>query len=113
MTKNITSSQWYVNDIINKIESKQIIRADCQRKGRWDFLPVSGSETKSNYHDYINFIYKNNDSGQNIILALTIIDNKKIYDIIDGSNRLNAIIEFIKIRLKYILNIWIVIKIYK
>ena len=58
-------------------------------------LPAKDPKTiKSNYYDYIKFLYKTQSSVDSITLAHYISDGKECYVNIDGNNRIRAVNHF-------------------
>lgn len=93
MTKLIKPDQWSINVLCSKIENKELGKPKYQRKKKWRL--VSDGKTKGkmpNVKDYIMFLLEHRNSVHSITLAK---DGLKYYNI-DGNNRINAIITFIK-----------------
>lgn len=74
-------------------------KAEFQRQSYW----VKNSNNVKNkknappsYNEYIKYLYKYRNSGDGLTFGVSISDNKVKYIIIDGNNRLNAIMKFIK-----------------
>lgn len=90
--KKIRNEQWYVNELISKINKKDISKPQFQRKRKWDIHPKK--ENNPNEKNYIKFLY----DTENSVHAITFgeeTDSEKIYSNIDGNNRINAIKHFI------------------
>lgn len=87
------SENWSVEQLINLINQKRIRNPKCQRRKKWGKHPISNSK-KSNYHDYIKFLYDTCYSVEAITIAKYIEDKNEIYVNIDGNNRINAIVYF-------------------
>lgn len=87
------SDNWSVDQLVNLIKQKRIRNPQCQRQKKWTKLPVSSSK-KSNYHDYIKFLYDTCYSVEAITIAKYIEDKNEIFVNIDGNNRINAIVYF-------------------
>jgi len=65
-----------------------------QRDKRWTILPKK--DNIANYKHYIEFLIKNGNSVFPISLGTEIVNNNEAYIVIDGNNRINAIIWFLK-----------------
>ena len=60
MTNNIIKNeQWYVKDLISKIDNKLIIKPQYQRKRKWDIIPKK--ENNPNEKSYIEFLFNNDN----------------------------------------------------
>lgn len=90
--KLIKNDQWYVKDLISKINNNNITKPKFQRKRKWDIHPKK--ENVPNEQSYIEFLFKTRNSVHSITFGQEI--NEKIYySNIDGNNRINAIKHFI------------------
>tara|TARA_B110000879_G_scaffold61046_2_gene85687 strand:+ start:5943 stop:7811 length:1869 start_codon:yes stop_codon:yes gene_type:complete len=87
------SENWSVEQLVNLINQKRIRNPKCQRRKKWGKQPIPNSK-KSNYHDYIKFLYDTCYSVEAITIAKYIEDKNEIYVNIDGNNRINAIVYF-------------------
>lgn len=87
------SDNWSVEQLVNLIKQKRIRNPQCQRRKKWTKLPVANSK-KSNYHDYIKFLYDTCYSVEAITIAKYIEDKNEIFVNIDGNNRINAIVYY-------------------
>lgn len=80
-------------DVSALLES--IIKPKFQRKLQWSVLPGK-SQTQSNFQEYIDFLrYATRYESNGISLGEQIMNNKIIYYVIDGNNRLNALFTFL------------------
>ena len=90
VTKNVKE----IENIIPLID-----KAEFQRKSYWVINSNNVKNKKKNpppsFNEYIKYLYKYLNSGDGISFGVSISDNKEKYTIIDGNNRLNAIIQFI------------------
>lgn len=90
-----------VSDLYGMYKEGRLVKARIQRKKRWvDKRPKD--KHKTNNEDFIRFIIKTGNTVNPLLLVERIDDNKKKNIIIDGNNRLNAIIDFIERPLKYV-----------
>lgn len=87
------SDNWSVEQLINLIKNRSIRNPQCQRRKKWSKLPVANSK-KSNYHDYIKFLYDTCYSVETLTIAKFIENKNEIYVNIDGNNRINAIVYY-------------------
>ena len=87
------SDNWSVEQLINLIKQKRIRNPQCQRRKKWCKHPVPNSK-KSNYQDYIKFLYDTCYSVEAITIAKYIEDKNEIFVNIDGNNRINAIVYY-------------------
>ena len=90
----LKNEQWYVKDLISKIDNNDIKKPQYQRKKKWDVIPKK--ENNPNEKSYIEFLFKKKNSVHAITFGQETIDNKLIYSNIDGNNRINAIHHFLK-----------------
>ena len=90
----IKNEQWYVKDLISKIDNNIIKKPQYQRKRKWDIIPKK--ENNPNEKSYIEFLFKKKNSVHAITFGQETIDSKLIYSNIDGNNRINAIHHFLK-----------------
>lgn len=106
-----------VDDFIKLHNNGTLIKAKIQRKKRWlDLSPKdkkSKDKHKANNQDFINFIIKTGNIINPVLLVDRIDDNKVKHIIIDGNNRINAIIDFLTKPLKYMEDIIPTHKFYK
>ena len=87
------SDNWSVEQLVNLITQNRIRNPKCQRRKKWGKHPITNSK-KSNYHDYIKFLYDTCYSVEAITIAKYIEDKEEIYVNIDGNNRINAIVYY-------------------
>ena len=90
----IKNEQWYVKDLISKIDNNLITKPQYQRKRKWDVIPKK--DNNPNEKSYIEFLFKKKNSVHAITFGQETIDSKLIYSNIDGNNRINAIHHFLK-----------------
>lgn len=90
--KNIKNEQWSVHYIYNKIENGEIIKDKYQRPKKWLVLKDTKDGKKPSIQEYINFLYVT----QNSVHAITFGKKNGQIANIDGNNRLNAIIFYLK-----------------
>lgn len=90
----IKNEQWYVKDLITKIDNNLIKKPQYQRKKKWDIIPKK--ENNPNEKSYIEFLFKKKNSVHAITFGQETIDSKLIYSNIDGNNRINTIHHFLK-----------------
>ena len=88
MVKIIKNEQWYVKNLLLKIEHHEINKPKFQRKKKWDIL--TKKENIPSEKNYINFLFQT----QNSVHAITFGYNDNKYFNIDGNNRINAIAHF-------------------
>lgn len=100
MSNNTTNSQitcenlsWSINELYSKYA--EISKPKPQRDSNWTILPVNSNAP--NYKDYITFLINNKNSVFPISLGTQISNGKENYIVIDGNNRINAIITFMKL----------------
>lgn len=87
--KTVKNEQWTIQELVNKINKKEISKPKFQRKKKWDILPKK--ENYPNEREYIDFLYVTKNSAHPITFGVT---NKKLKNI-DGNNRINAVKHFI------------------
>jgi hypothetical protein len=88
--KEVKNEQWSVKSLAHKVESKEIYKPKYQRKRKWDILPKK--ENIPNEKQYIEFLFENYNSVYPITFGQ--VDGK--FSNIDGNNRINAILHFLK-----------------
>jgi hypothetical protein len=83
-----------VLEVMGLIKKERIRNPQCQRKKRWTLFPMEKG-IKSNYHDYIKFLYETCSTVEAITWAKYNDDSGEEYYVnIDGNNRTNAIAYF-------------------
>ena len=87
------SDNWSVEQLINLIKEKRIRNPQCQRRKKWCKHPVPNSK-KSNYQEYIKFLYDTCYSVEAITIEKYIENKNEIFVNIDGNNRINAIVYY-------------------
>lgn len=93
MTKLIKPDQWSISILYKKIENKELSKPKYQRKKKWLLAPNNKTKGKTpNIKEYIEFLLEHGNSVHSITLAK---DGNTYYNI-DGNNRINAIITFLK-----------------
>lgn len=90
--KNIKNEQWPVSYIYNKIENGEIIKDKYQRPTKWLLLKDPRDTKKPSIQEYISFLYVT----QNSVHAITFGKKNSQIANIDGNNRLNAIMFYLK-----------------
>lgn len=93
MTYTCETKTLKVGDIWNYYINDIIIKPNIQRQKCW--IKYSHPK-KTNIHDFILFMKKTKNTVNPLLFVEKIMDGKKKHIIIDGNNRLNAIISFIK-----------------
>ena len=91
VVKQIKNENWTIKILASKVLTREIYKPKYQRKRKWNLFPKKvnvPSEKK-----YIEFLY----DASNSVHAITFgQDNGKILSNIDGNNRINAIMHFLK-----------------
>jgi hypothetical protein len=90
--KEIKTESWEVYTLVDYITNDKISKIKTQRKKKWTSLPISEKSKHPNEKAYISFLYKTGNSVHAIMFGS---DNNS-YKNIDGNNRINAIMHFIK-----------------
>lgn len=90
--KVIKNEQWYVKDLINKVNNHNIRKPKFQRKKKWSILPKK--DTVPNEQSYIRFLFDTRNSVHAITFGQEANDSTICYSNIDGNNRINAIKHF-------------------
>jgi hypothetical protein len=93
--KRIKNEQWYIKELVSKINSGEINKPQYQRKAKWDTLPEK--DNVPNKQAYIVFLCERQNSVHAITFGEenTTLHNNKRFSNIDGNNRINAIKHFI------------------
>jgi hypothetical protein len=91
--KRIKNEQWYVKELIFKINNQEINKPKFQRKRKWDILPKN--DNTPNEKAYIRFLYDTENSVHAITFGQETTSKKICFSNIDGNNRINAIKHFI------------------
>jgi hypothetical protein len=91
--KRIKNEQWFVKELISKINNQEICKPKFQRKRKWDIHPKN--DNTPNEKAYIQFLYDTENSVHAITFGQETTSNKIKYSNIDGNNRINAIKHFI------------------
>jgi hypothetical protein len=89
---NIENKQWSVKNLVDLLP--MIIKPKFQRKGRWVINPQK--KKCPSYSEYIKFLYRTKNSVDVLSFGTIIKNNKQNYINIDGNNRINAIVEFVR-----------------
>ena len=92
--KTIRNEQWYVKDLIAKIDNDDIHKPKYQRKKKWDVHPKK--DNVPNEKSYIQFLYDTKNSVHAITFGQESIHSTLYYTNIDGNNRINAIKHFME-----------------
>lgn len=90
--KNIKPEQWYVKELMSKINNKVIIKPKYQRKKKWDIIPKSNNIP--NERSYIEFLFDKKNSVHAITFGQGTNSRRIVFSNIDGNNRINAIQHF-------------------
>ena len=88
----VKNESLYVQELLQLISEKKIIKPKFQRKKKWDTLP--NKKNQANEQDFIEFLYQTQNSVHSITLGQKVQDGGYYYTNIDGNNRLNAIYHF-------------------
>ena len=91
--KRIKNDQWYVSELIIKINKQEISKPKFQRKRKWDITPKN--DNNPNEKAYIKFLYDTENSVHAITFGQVTTSEKICFSNIDGNNRINAIKHFI------------------
>jgi hypothetical protein len=92
--KRIKNEQWYVKELISKIENNKIKKPKFQRKKKWDVKPKN--ENVPNERSYIDFLFKKRNSVHAITFGQETLTHSISFSNIDGNNRINAIQHFME-----------------
>lgn len=82
-----------VEQLYRLYNDKSIVKIRMQRKIRW--VDFDASSKKANNYDFIRFMIKTKNTVNPLLLLERIVNNKKCMFVIDGNNRINAIISFL------------------
>jgi hypothetical protein len=86
-----------VQELEELYNKNDIIKPQIQRKVCWDIHPNPKVENKkTNAYEYIEFLIHTRNAINPLIFVKKIYDNKEKKILIDGNNRLNAIINFLR-----------------
>jgi hypothetical protein len=91
MDYHIETTTWTLGKLLK--ESPNIIKPKFQRDKKWTIKPTN--QKLPNYKDYIIFLKGTRNSVFPISLGTEIKQDNVIYLVIDGNNRINAIITFL------------------
>lgn len=91
--KSIKPEQWFVKQLISKINNKQVIKPQYQRKKKWDISHKSSNNP--NERSYIEFLFAKRNSVHAITFGEETTSPTIVFSNIDGNNRINAIQHFI------------------
>jgi len=94
--KRIKNEQWYVKDLISKINNNVISKPKFQRKRKWDRIPKKDNDNNPNERSYIEFLYTKQNSVHAITFGQETLKHNIHFSNIDGNNRINAIKHFIE-----------------
>jgi hypothetical protein len=92
----ISNHVWDLRQISEKV--KYFKKPKFNRDLMWDIIPTSinsKKKKKANFKEYILFLIKTKNSVFPLSLGSHIINNKEFWYVIDGNNRINAIITFL------------------
>jgi hypothetical protein len=90
--KRIKNEQWFVKELVSKINNREISKPRFQRKRKWDTLPTN--ENTPNERAYIQFLFDTGNSVHAITFGQETTGIKICFSNIDGNNRINAIKHF-------------------
>ena len=90
--KRIKNEQWFVRELVSKINNREISKPRFQRKRKWDTLPTN--ENTPNERAYIQFLFDTGNSVHAITFGQETTGLKICFSNIDGNNRINAIKHF-------------------
>jgi hypothetical protein len=91
---SVENTSWTLDKLANNIHI--ITKPKFQRDKKWTPLPMNDSKKpKPSYKKYIDFLVSNKNSVFPISLGTEIHDGQEKYIVIDGNNRINAIITFL------------------
>ena len=82
---------WKMAELFANIH--RISKPKFQRDQKWTVVPVK--ENVPNYKEYIQFLLKNRHSVFPLSLGTEIHNNREHFIVIDGNNRINAIVHFL------------------
>jgi hypothetical protein len=88
--KMIKNEHWTVSDLAAKVKNNEIRKPKFQRKRKWDLFEKK--ENVPSERKYIEFLYETHNS----VHAITFGEESGKLTNIDGNNRINAIIHFLK-----------------
>lgn len=95
------SKTFTIEQLYQKYQHGELLKPQMQRSACWYFMP-SKTEDRTNNYDFIKFITQAGNLVNPLIMLERIHNNSKKLFMVDGNNRLNAIINFIKFPLKLI-----------
>jgi len=90
--KRIKNEQWYVKELMSKINHQEISKPKFQRKRKWDILPKK--DNVPNEQSYIKFLFDTENSVHAITFGQENNSQNITFSNIDGNNRINAIKHF-------------------
>lgn len=93
------SKTFTIEQLYQKYQCGELLKPQMQRSACWHFMP-SKTEDRTNNYDFIKFITQAGNLVNPLIMLERIHNNTKKLFMVDGNNRLNAIINFIKQPLK-------------
>lgn len=93
------SKTFTIEQLYQKYQCGELLKPQMQRSACWHFMP-SKTEDRTNNYDFIKFITQAGNLVNPLIMLERIHNNSKKLFMVDGNNRLNAIINFIKQPLK-------------
>lgn len=91
ISKRIKNEQWSVIELLEKIQNNQIKKPKFQRKKKWTIDKQKASIP--NEKEYISFLIRNLNSVHPITVGK---ENDNTLSNIDGNNRINAFIHYLK-----------------
>jgi hypothetical protein len=91
----IANLSWTLKTLFDNKD--KITKPKFQRDKSWTILNEKPEKpNRPNYKEYIEFLIKNKNSVFPISLGTEIKNNNELYIVIDGNNRINAIIHFLR-----------------
>ena len=94
-TKSVNLNELYID-----VSKGNIIKPQIQRSICWDIKPPANGKKCTNVYDFIHFLISTRNAVNPLIIVKTIHKNSQKFVLIDGNNRMNAIINFMNAPLK-------------
>ena len=95
MSTVIQNTSWSVSELMGFLsQSGSISKPKFQRKLRWSVLPTE--KKTASMREFIDFLYANKNTVHPVSFGEKIVDGKKLYENIDGNNRINSIWRFMQ-----------------
>ena len=100
VNKYIKPEDWSPNELLMLVENKQVSKIKAQRKKGWDTNPSPKKKKGKlvpNQKEYIEFLLTQGTTvGSGLTFLRKIEGGKEVFSNIDGNNRINAIVDFLK-----------------